>query len=182
MSTLSCFGHARKIIGVTCGLLLSTITAGEADAGILQLTISAGPTSYVILDEGPLDTLVAPAPHNINKIQALAAALVFPDYKLVGLNASTNAPGDPGLSGATLTVGGEIQRITSGAAPPLIISATDTDYVTPSGASFIQSSTSTTFTSASAGDTRTFTSWYNPTNVPYATDNVQGLPIPLSHS
>jgi hypothetical protein len=182
MSTPSCFSYARKYMLVACGLLLSTITAGEVGAGILQLTISEGPVSYVILDDGPLDTLAAPPPDNTNKIQSLAAALVFLDYKVVGLNASTNAPGDPGLGGTTLTVGGEIQRITSGAAQPLIISVTDTDYIAPSAARFLQSSTSSTFTSASASNTRTFTSWYNPTNVPYATDDVQGLPIPLSHS
>jgi hypothetical protein len=168
------------MIGVACGLVFGAITAGEARAGILQITISEGAVSYVILDEGPLDTLVAPPPDNINKIQALAAALVFPDYKIVGLNASTNNPGDP-AGGSILTMGGEVQKLTAGAAPSLTISVTDTDYVLPPSPRDLRSTMSTTFTNAPPGDTRTFTSWYNPTNTPYATDVAQGAPVPLSY-
>jgi hypothetical protein len=151
---------------------------GEAHAGILQITISEGATSYVILDEGPLDTLVAPPPSNINHIRALAAALIFPDYRVVSLNASANYS-IPSL-GASLTVGGEVQRLTAGVAPALTISVTDTDYSVPSvPGRKLQSNALTTFTGAPAGDHLTFTSWYNPTNAPYATDIVQGPPVPL---
>jgi hypothetical protein len=82
------------MIGAACGLLFGAIAAGEARAGVLQITVTEGPVSYLILDDGPLDTLLSPPPENINRIQPLAAALVFADYKLVGLNASTNNPGD----------------------------------------------------------------------------------------
>jgi hypothetical protein len=166
---------------------LIALAAGHAHAGILQITVSEGATSYLILDEGPLDTLVAPPPSNINKIQALAAALVFPDYKIVGLNATTNDPGstDPGI-GANLTIGGEVQKLDAGfagpSASPLIITATDTDYSLPAGGRVLYSSMSTTDTAVPAGDTRTFESWYNPTNVPYATDVPQGVPVPLSYA
>jgi len=168
---------------VACVAVSVAFVAREARAGIIQITISEGATSYVILDEGPLDTLVFPPADNINKIQALAAALVLPDYKVVGLNASTNNPGvaDPTI-GSTLTIGGEIQKLTSGAAPPLFITATDTDYSLPPGSRFLQSSMSETYTSAPAGSSRTFTSWYNPTNTLYATDVVQGAPVPLSYA
>jgi hypothetical protein len=170
------------MIGVICGLLMGAMTAGEARAGILQITISEGATSYLILDEGPLDTLQFPPPDNINKIQALAAALVFPDYKIVGLNASTNNPGDF-ILGANLIVGGEVQKLTSGAAPPLIITVTDTDYhlrLFPL-AYQMQTISSTQFTHAPTGDTRTFQSWYNPTNAPYAKDIPQAA-LPQSYS
>jgi hypothetical protein len=154
-------------MGVACGLALIAFPRGETRAGILQITISEGATSYDILDEGPLDTLVAPPPSNINKIQALAAALVFPDYKIVGLNASTNNPGVAVIAtGANLIVGGEVQKLTGGAAPPLIITVTDTDYSLPGPPRFMQSISSTQFTGAPAGDTKTFQSWYNPTNAP----------------
>ena len=157
------------MIGVACGLLFTAFTAGEARAGILQITISEGATSYLILDEGPLDTLVFPPAENINKIQALAAALVFPDYKIVGLNASTNNPGDA-ATGANLVVGGEVQKLTGGAAPPLIVTVTDTDYALPPAPRVMQSISTTQFTNSTAGDTQTFQSWYNPTNMLY--DNV----------
>jgi hypothetical protein len=177
------FSSTGLMIGVLCGLGMIACVRGEARAGTLQITISEGATSYNIMDEGPLDTLVAPPPDNINKIQALAAALIFPDYKVVNLGASTNNPGVSDVSiGANLTVNGEVQRITSGAAPNLVISVTDTDYSQPGAPRFLQSSMSTTFTGAPTGDTRTFTSWYNPTNAPYATDVVQGPPVPLSYS
>jgi hypothetical protein len=152
---------------------------GEARAGILQITISEGATSYIILDEGPLDTLVAPPPSNINKIQALAAALVFPDYKVIGLNASSNNPGTS--DNANLVAGGEIEKITNGVAPPLIITLTQTDYSLPPSPRQMQLISSTQFTGAPVGDTKTANAWYNPSNVAYAKDIPQ-LAIPFSYS
>jgi hypothetical protein len=171
------------------GLLSIAFGASRAHAGILQVTISEGATSYVILDEGPLDTLIGPG--NTNKIQAHAAALLFPDYKIIGLNAATNNPGTitPGI-GANLTIGGEVEttlatgtELPAGIAdpPPLIITATDTDYTLPPGG-VLESSMSETDTAVPAGETRTFESWFNPSNVPYATDIPQGAPVPLSYA
>jgi hypothetical protein len=170
------------MLGVACGLVSLAFLGSEARAGTLQMTISEGATFYVVLDEGPLDTLVAPPPDNVNKIQALAAALVFPDYKIISLAASTNNPGvvDPTI-GSNLIVSGQVQKLTSGAAPPLIITVTDTDYNQPGAPRQMQSGSSTAFTDSSAGDTRTFQSWYNPTNTPYAKDIPQGA-LPLSYT
>jgi hypothetical protein len=181
MSRWLCFSRKGLMLGVACGLVSLALMGGEARAGILQITISEGATSYVILDEGPLDTLVAPPPDNVNKIQALAAALVFPDYKIIGLNASTNNPGvaDPSV-GATLIVGGEVQKLTSGAAPPLIITVTDTDYNQPGNPREMQSISSTQFTGEPVG-TKTFQSWYNPNNTLYAKQIPQGA-LPQSYS
>lgn len=158
------FRPTSLILGAAFGLLSLALMGSEARAGILQITISEGATSYTILDEGPLDTLIAPPPDNVNKIQALAAALVFPDYKIVGLNASTNNPGD--ANSANLIVGGEVQKLTSGSAPALIITVTDTDYNAPANPRLMQSITSSQFTGEPSG-TKTFQSWYNPTNNPY---------------
>jgi hypothetical protein len=166
------------MIGAACGLVFGAIAAREPRAGVLQITVTEGPVSYLILDDCPLDTLLSPPPENINRIQPLAAALVFADYKLVGLNASTNNPGDS--SGAILTVGGEIQRITSGAAPSLIIQMTDTDYMLPFAGRALHSTMSTTFSNALSSSTRTFTGFYNPSNAPDAKDIAQGAPAPLS--
>jgi hypothetical protein len=194
---------------IALGLLSIAFAAGRAHAGILQVTISEGATSYVILDQGPLDLLTGAG--NTNKIQADAAALIFPDYKIIGLNAATNNPGSsiPGI-GADLTIGGEVQKITLASGPdnpvdpivagpdgsildspadtfgpsgppPLIITATDTDYFIPPGG-VLQSSMSTTDTAVPAGDTRTFESWFNPSNVLYANDIPQGAPVPLSYA
>jgi hypothetical protein len=137
--------------------------------------------SGVVPDPGrrPARHVTAPPPENINRIQPLTAALVFADYKLVGLNASTNNPGDS--SGAILTVGGEIRRITSGAAPSLIIQMTDTDYMLPFAGKALHGTMSTTFSNALSSSTRTFTGFYNPSNAPDARDIAQGAAAPLSH-
>jgi hypothetical protein len=115
---------------------------------------------------------VAPPPSNINHIQALAAALVFPDYKIVGLNAETNNPGTSGPLGTELVFGGEVQKITSGTAPVLIINVTDTDYSLPPNppTRLMQSIGTVQFTDAPAGDNRTAQAWFNPSNSPYARD------------
>ncbi len=122
------------LMGVACGLGMLVLASGQARAGTLEIVISDGTTSYDILDDGPLDTLIGP-----NAIQALAPALVFPDFKVIGLNASTNNPGADNPIGAILTVGAEIQRITGGAAATLTITVTDEDYNLPAGAKTLQS-------------------------------------------
>jgi hypothetical protein len=155
-------------MGVACGLALIAFPRGETRAGVLQITISEGTTSYLILDEGPLDTLVAPPPSNINNIQALAAALIFPDFKVVGLNASTNNPGLPDPAGTNIQFGGEIQRITQGATAAITITVTDTDYNQPVGDKVVQGSASGTYTNTHTGDTQLFQGWFNPNNTPYA--------------
>jgi len=150
----------------------------ETRAGILQITISDGTNSYIILDEGPLDGLQAPPNENINKIQVTAAALTFADYKVINLGASTNNPGT-GI-GSYLVVGGEVQKLTSGPAPALTVTVTDTDYNLPGDPKSMQSISSTQFTGEPTG-TKTFQSWYNPTNSPYATDIPQSA-LPMTYS
>jgi hypothetical protein len=183
MSRCLHFPSTRLMMAVVCALGMIACARSEARAGILQITISEGAVNYVILDEGPLDNLTAPPPDNVNKIQAIAAALVFADYKIVGLTATTNNPGvaDPAL-GANLVVGGEVQKLTNGAAPPLIITVTDTDYSQPGSPRNMQSISSTQFTGETTG-TKTFQSWYNPQPpaAPYAKDIPQSA-LPQSYT
>ena len=152
------------LMGVACGLAMLVLASGQARAGTLEIVISDGTTSYDILDDGPLDTLIGP-----NAIQALAPALVFPDFKVVGLNASTNNPGMDNPVGAFLTVGAEIQRITGGAAATLTITVTDEDYTLPAGAKVLSEHRfgrrSPAFPRATLSK---FTSWFNPSNAPFA--------------
>jgi len=153
----------RLLMGVACGLAMLVLASGQARAGTLEIVISEGGTTFDILDNGPLDTNGA-----INLIQGLAPALVFPDFTIVGLNAATNNPGMDNPTGATLTVGGEIQRTTAGGPATITITVTDTDYVLPAGAKTMTSQDSGTYTNTTAGDTQTFTSWFNPNNTPGA--------------
>ncbi len=106
-----------------------------------------------------------------------APALIFPDFKVVGLNASTNNPGMDNPAGATLIVGAEIQRITGGAAASLTISVTDEDYALPAGSKLLTSGATGLFTNVPAGDTQKFTSWFNPSNTALAKEPPPAGPI-----
>jgi len=162
----------RLLMGVACGLGMLALASGQARAGTLEIVISEGGTSFDILDNGPLDTNPA-----TNLIQALGTGLVFPDFKVVGLNASTNNPGADNPIGAVLTVGAEIQRTTGGAAQSITITVTDEDYVLPAGPKLLSSSASGTYTNTAAGDSQTFTSWFNPSNTAFAKDPPPSGPL-----
>jgi hypothetical protein len=165
------FRLSRKclLMGVVCGLGMLALAGGPVRAGTLEILIQEGATSFDILDNGPLDTNPA-----TNAITALASALVFPDFTVIGLNAFTNNPGAENPTGAVLTVGGEIQRTTGGAAASISITVTDTDYNLPSNGKTLGSAASGVFTNVPAGDTQNFTSWFNPSNTPLAKDLSSG--------
>ena len=81
---------ARLVAGAAILTGLLAACGSQAFAGTLEIVISDGTTSYDILDGSPLDTNPNP-----NQITSLVSALVFPDFTVVGLNASTNNPGAP---------------------------------------------------------------------------------------
>jgi len=169
--------YKRLLMGVACGLATLVLASGQARAGTLEIVISDGTTTYDILDDGPLDTLVGP-----NVIQALAPGLVFPDFKVIGLNASTNNPGMDNPVGATLTVGAEIQRISGGAARTLTITVTDEDYSLPAGAKVLSSGATGLYTAVPAGDTQKFTSWFNANNTALAKSPPPAGPLMFTSS
>jgi hypothetical protein len=139
------------------------LCATTTRAGSLTIDISEGRTFYKILDQGPLDTQGA-----ANMIQALTTALVFPDFTVVSLNASTNNPGSGDPTGASLIVGGEIQRTTGGDPATLVINAYQTNFHLPAGPPLTLSSTAGTpsYSDIPAGatgatPTQVFGSFYN---------------------
>jgi hypothetical protein len=146
-------------LGLFVGLLVAA--QHRAFASPLELIVTEGPTSYDIIDNGPLDTNPA-----VGSIDALTAALVFPDYTFTTLGASSNSPGSP--SGGTLSLTGQVQLLPGGTGSVQVF-ATDTDYTLPSGTSdALLGSTSSTFTAAPAGNSQAFTSYFNPSNTPGA--------------
>jgi len=160
------FDKARLVAGAAVLTGLIGMWSPQASAGTLEMIVSSGATTFDVLDNGPLDTNPA-----VNQIQALATGLVFPDFNIVGLNASTNNPGAANPAGAVLTVGGEVQRSTGGGAATLSVVVTDTDYTIPLGSQLtLNSSNSATFSAVPAGGTSAFTSWFNPSNTPGAMD------------
>jgi hypothetical protein len=156
------FRCARLLASAAILTGVLSVWGSESRAGVLQLTISDGTTSYDIMDGSPLDTNPNP-----NQITAMASGLVFPDFTVIGLNASTNNPGAPDPTGAVLTASGEVQRSSAGGPLSLTITATDTDYAVPVGPSLtLSSGGSALFTNVPAGDTSAGTSWFNPSNTP----------------
>jgi len=165
-------GSKPWLLGAFVGVCV--LALGQARAGTLEIVISEGATSYDILSGGPLDMSGAP-PNNIN---AIASALVFPDFTIVGLHASTNDPGAANPVGATLSMGGEIKSLT-GVTSTLTITVTDTDYTVPAGAGLIVTSRASDTDTGGATGTHGFTSYINPNNTPAATQIGTG---PLSFS
>jgi len=157
------------LFGVACGLAMLVMASGQARAGTLEIMITSGATTFDILDQGPLDTNPAP-----NAIQVLGSGLVFPDFTVNTLSALTNNPGAANPTGAFLTVTGDITRTTGGGASTITISVTDEDYTLPTGTKTLTSNASSTFTNVTAGDTHSFTSWYNPSNTAFAKDVSSG--------
>jgi hypothetical protein len=168
------FRLSRKslLMWAACGLGMLALASGQTRAGVLEIVISDGTTSYDILDGGPLDVGMT-----ANAITALTPALIFTDFTIIGLNASTNNPGAENPTGAVLTVGGEIQRTTGGAAASITITVTDTDYNLPTGSKLLSSAATGVYTNVPAGDKQTFTSWFNPSNSPLAKDPPPSGPL-----
>jgi hypothetical protein len=152
--------------GALLGLVTLSLGFSPTRAGTIEIIISEGGTSYDILDQGPLDLNGA-----LNQISSNTAnaGLIFPDFNVVGLSASTNNPGAADPTGAVLSLSGEIQRTTGGAAATLTITLTDTDYLLPAGSGLKLISTASDSYSNASGS-HSFTSYINPSNTPGATD------------
>jgi hypothetical protein len=156
------------------GLATVFIAVGDVRAGTLIINITDGTTSYDIFDQIPPDVNF-----NLNQIEADPTTLLFPDFNIVGLTASSNNPGANDPDGALLTVGGHVQRITGGGPATLTITAYQTDYALPSvPIANLTSGTSSTFSNVPGGSIQTFQSWYNPTS-PATPPPPFGIPAPL---
>ena len=154
------------LTGALLGLGILAAGLSPTRAGTLELIISDGSTSYDILDQGPLDLNGA-----LNQLASNSAngGLVFADFTIVGLSASTNNPGAGNPTGAVLSLSGEVQRTTGGGPVTLTITLTDTDYAMPAGGGLSLVSTASDSYTNSSGS-HMFTSYINPSNTPGATD------------
>jgi len=170
------FRCARLLASAAILTGVFSVWGSQSRAGTLEIVISDGTTSYDILDGSPLDSNPNP-----NQITAIASSLVFPDFTVIGLNASTNNPGAPDPTGAVMTAGGEVQRSTAGGPLGLTVTVTDTDYTVPIGSSMtLSSGASALFTNVPAGNTSAGTSWFNPSNTPLAKDAPPAGPTTLT--
>jgi len=167
----------RNAWKVAASFAVLAAAAGGVQAGALQLQVTEGgvPT-VVILDNGVFDTNAAVGVINVNT-SVLNPTLN--SFTFTSLSASSNAPGSASL--ATISLAGTVLRTTPTFTGPglgtgaITIDATDVGFTLPASASTLFSSATGNFTSTTAGDSETFRSWYNPSNVIDAT--VQASPL-----
>jgi len=160
--------------GLLAGLTLAVGLLGTENrcalAAPLELLVtgSGGPTISII-DNGPLDT--DPTIGSIQADTSILNAILLAGgsgYQFNTLGASSNSPGSASL--ATLSQTGQVQ-LTPGGTGSIRVLASDADYLLPSGVSnALLDSSSSTFTSAPAGDSQMFTSYFNPSNTLGATE------------
>jgi hypothetical protein len=141
--------------------------AGEARAGAIQMHLVLGATDFD-LSKGSVFDISDPGNPNIVTIDsaALNSSLAIAGFNLAvaGLQALSNNPGD--IGGAFLHESGTFQRTAAGPAASFTLYAFQTDYHTPSGGpGSLGNSSSTTFGFTAAGDTQSFKSWQDNTNV-----------------
>jgi len=165
---------SRIIGGLALALTLALAPAARADFEIL-VTEGGGPT-IPIVDDGPLDTNLTPGIITVSTT-GLNALLV--NYNFSDLGAESNRLSGTPFSNdpASLSQTGTAIRSTLGGVATITVQAFDTDYLFPAGnPKTMTTAASDTFRFTTAGDSRTFQSFFDPTN---ATPPGPGIPSPL---
>jgi len=167
----------RRFAWVTAGLLALGVSTRSARADFEILVMESGGPTIPIVDDGPLDiNTTDPGVITVNT-PALNALLTNFAFGSLGAdsNRTTGTPfsNDP----ASLSQTGEVGRATLAGTFSISIVAFDTDYLFPSGnPKVMTTSASDTFRFTTAGDLRTFQSFFDPTNT---TPPGGGIPSPL---
>jgi len=173
MNRLLKAGRGHLLLGVACGLGMIALGASEARAASLTITVSesVGGGGLSIADNTALDTNPAVGVIDVN---TGLLNLSLNNYNFTNLGATSNAPGSG--PGGSLTEGGTAVLVAGGGGSVTVMSS-DIDYNLPSGSSLgtLNTSSSSTFTHTTAGNTQTFTSWFNP---PVAAINDKDIPSP----
>ena len=158
----------KRKLGLPAGLVLfvGVLVAGQRCtlASSLELVVTdEGGLTIIITDNGPFDTNLAPGTITVDT--GLLNTVLAADgshYQFTTLGASSNSPG--AASGGTLSLTGQVQMLPGGTGSIQLL-ATDNGYTLPSGTTdALLGSTSSTFTTAPAGNSQAFTSFYNPSN------------------
>jgi len=164
---------AAAVLGL--GILAVTARPARADFEIL-VTETGGPT-IPIVDDGPLDTNTTdPGVITVNTgaLNGLLTHFTFSD-----LGAESNRlTGTPFSNDtATLSQTGTVGRSTLAGSFTITVTAFDTDYLFPAGnPKTMVNAASDTFRFTTAGDSRTFQGFFDPTN---STPPGPGIPSPL---
>jgi hypothetical protein len=148
------------VLGAVCALGMILCSGGVARAGSLEMLVTetSGPT-IPITDNGALDTDPTVGVINVNTT-LLNLSLV--NYQFTALGANSNSPGTAAIG--SLSQNGTAQLLAGGTGSVTVL-ASDVDYNLPNvPPGTMHSSASNTYTNATAGNTDTFQSWFNPSN------------------
>jgi hypothetical protein len=131
-------------------------------AFIVNVAESGGPTISII-DNGPLDTdSVTPGVINVN---TAALNSILTNYSFTTLGVSSNRLTGTPSAPAFLTQTGSVGRLPTAGSSSVTITAYDTDFLFPSSnPKQMTTAASDTFAFTSAGSSRTFQSFFDPTN------------------
>jgi hypothetical protein len=162
-------------LGVLVGGVVAAAQPARADFEIL-VTESGGPT-IPIVNDGPLDTNTTTlGVINVNTA-ALNALLTQFDFTSLG-SSSNRLFGTPFSNDtASLNQTGAVQRSGLSGTASITVTAFDTDFLFPSSnPKTMRTAASDTFSFTSAGQSRTFQSFFDPTN---STPPGAGIASPL---
>jgi hypothetical protein len=188
MNSVLADGRVAFIAALLCGCKLLGLGEREAQAGplILIVTESGGP-AISVTDNGGLDNDPRVGVINTNTTLLNLSLL---NYKFTDLEARSNSPGSPNPRGdAGLSQTGAVELLVGGTGSVSVV-ATNNEYSNPTGAGFLHSSASNTYTDATNGNSTVFTSWFNQSNIlggmdtasPAVTFIAKKPPDPNSHS
>jgi hypothetical protein len=159
--------HLRTRIATLAALVGLSLMALAAPARAdFEITVqeSGGAPIVIIAGSPPFDISTNP---NVITVDTSVLNLSLTNFSFSNLGATSNFGPGPGTA-ATLNIGGTVQRIANGGgAETITITATATDYGFPANPQTLMSSTSGTFTNYVAGNSQSFQSFYDPTNVTY---------------
>ena len=169
--TIANRNRTKLAVFLSATALLAAVVPAANAAFMLTVTESGGPT-IPIVDNGPLD--LNPSPSSIDVNPALLNSLLI-NYQFNSLSATSNhllgAPGsaDP----ATLSQIGSAQRTPTAGTTSVTVVASDTDYLFPAGnPKTMTTAAADLFGFITAGDSRTFQSVLDPTNIGSPTPGV----------
>src|SRR5581483_7888740 len=165
---------------MTCALGAVALVAAGAPAahGALSMDFTINRLTVVIIDNSPFDTNPTTGVIDLNGSDLSAffnGNLGAPVVQFNSVGATSNRASGTGSTPAALTQSGSVEVLPG--APPgmsIEIDAVETDFTSPAAPASMSESAADTYAFTSPGQTRTFQSFFDPTDIGNAV-----LPAPL---
>jgi hypothetical protein len=145
-------------------LLMSAVRT--ADAALL-MNVQVNASSFLIPDNSAIDTNPGTGVLNANTaiVNSFLASIGAP-YEFTSLSATSNAiPGGSPISDSMISISGSIRSaLPDPPSIPVTITVSDTNFIFPALPGIVTSGAADTFAFTTPGDSRTFQSFYDPTN------------------